>query len=203
MMSRGLCLIAARSADGVIGIDGRLPWRIAADWAHFAAVTAGHVLLSGRESFDETGVLGHRRAHVVLSRCHAARSRLSMHSDVYAAASLAEGLDVADALCVGSTTARTTFVCGGERVYAEALPLAERLILTTVHRTMDSGGDGDGITRFPDDWARYFPPSTLVSSVDVVAKDCTVHGGGGPETVTITLAEYSRAARSGGGAGHA
>ena len=192
-------LIAARSADGVIGIGGRLPWRIAADWAHFARTTAGSVLLSGRESFDETGVLGQRRTHVVLSRCPAARSRLSRHIDVHAAASLAQGLDVADALCTGdSNVARTVFVCGGEQVYAEALPLAARLILTTVHRTMDIGGGGDVITRFPDDWARYFPPSTLVSSVDIVENDCEVHGADGPATVTITLAEYCRAAQVGG-----
>ena len=57
---------------------------------------------------------------------------------------------VAAALDVAATVDDDVFVVGGAQVYAEALPLADRLALTFV----DAEPDGD--TRFPEvDWSQW------------------------------------------------
>ncbi|HJR90382.1 MAG TPA: dihydrofolate reductase, partial [Aeromicrobium sp.] len=35
-------LVAAVAANGVIGVDGDLPWRLPEDLAHFKSLTMGH-----------------------------------------------------------------------------------------------------------------------------------------------------------------
>eukprot|EP01052_Picozoa_sp_SAG31_P009039 SAG31_NODE_467_length_15267_cov_13.792919_15_plen_75_part_00 len=50
--------IAAVSSSGVIGVGGRLPWRLPRDWAHFAATTRGGTLILGRTSHEDNGAAG-------------------------------------------------------------------------------------------------------------------------------------------------
>ena len=47
--------IAAVAANGVIGADNDIPWRIPADWKRFKALTMGHVLIMGRKTYDSIG----------------------------------------------------------------------------------------------------------------------------------------------------
>ena len=46
-----LALIAAASANGVIGSDGKIPWYIPEDLAYFKQLTAGHTVIMGRKTF--------------------------------------------------------------------------------------------------------------------------------------------------------
>ena len=43
-----LHLIYARAANGVIGLEGRLPWHLPEDLAHFKALTMGMPVIMGR-----------------------------------------------------------------------------------------------------------------------------------------------------------
>ena len=134
-------LLAAVGANRVIGRDNDLPWRLPEDLAHFKAVTMGHTLVMGRRTFDSIGrPLPGRRTVVVTRQPDWA------HEGVMVAHSLPEALrlSVAD----GDTE---VFVVGGGQVYAEALPVATRLLLTEV----DQAPEGDVF--FPEvdpaDWA--------------------------------------------------
>ena len=65
---RGVFLIYARAANGVIGADGTLPWHIPADLAHFKRLTMGHPMVMGRRTFESLPGLLPGRPHIVLTR---------------------------------------------------------------------------------------------------------------------------------------
>lgn len=47
-----LGMIWAQAEDGVIGVDGMMPWHIPEDMAHFKAVTMGHTVIMGRRTWE-------------------------------------------------------------------------------------------------------------------------------------------------------
>ena len=124
-------LVAAVAANGIIGADGKLPWRLPEDLKHFKALTLGHPVIMGRKTWESLGRPLPGRENIVVTR-----------SAGYDApgASVAASLDAALALCAGEPV---VFVIGGSELYAAALPLADGLVLTEIHR------DYDGDTRFP------------------------------------------------------
>jgi len=125
-------LVAAVAANGVIGDRGTIPWRIPGEQAHFKAVTLGHTLVMGRATYDSIGRPLPGRTTVVLTRDPGWKA-----DGVLVAASLAEALRLADRL------PGDVMVAGGAQVYAAALPVADRQVLTRVHLSPD------GDTRYP------------------------------------------------------
>ena len=61
-------LVAARAANGVIGLHGDIPWKIPADFAHFKRVTVGHPLVLGRTTFEGIGKPLPDRQSIVVTR---------------------------------------------------------------------------------------------------------------------------------------
>lgn len=125
-------LIAAVAANGVIGADGGLPWQLPEDLRHFKRMTQGHAVIMGRKTWESIGKPLPGRKNIVVTR-----------QTGYAApgASVTPSLQAALALCAGQEIA---FVIGGSDLYRAALPLADALLLTEIHR--DFAGD----TRFPE-----------------------------------------------------
>ena len=140
-----LCLIAARGRNGVIGADGKLPWRLKEDLAFFKRVTGRCPLLMGRKTWESLAVRPlPGRENIVLTQdwtYDAPGARV--YSNVSAATHSARAM----ALRAGLDRA---FVIGGQSVYEAALPLADEIFLTEV----DAEPEGDA--RFPDfdesDW---------------------------------------------------
>ena len=130
-----ITLIAAVARNGVIGLDGDMPWHLPDELRHFRATTMGHTLVMGRKTFDAIGRPLPGRRTVVVTRDPAWR-----HAGVEVAHSFAEAISLAG-------PADEVFVAGGAQVYAEALPFAHRLLLTEV----DAEPEGD--TWFPE-WPR-------------------------------------------------
>ena len=133
-----LVVVAAMARGRVIGRDGDMPWHLPADLAHFKALTLGHPVLMGRRTFESIGRPLPGRLNIVISR-----SRPQLPEGVQLAAGLDEAVGLAQA-------AERLMVIGGGQIYAEALPLAQRLELTLI----DAEIDGD--TFFPEfdpaDW---------------------------------------------------
>lgn len=119
-MTPPLALIAALARNRVIGRDNRLPWHLPADLRFFKQTTMGKPLLMGRRTWESIGrpLLGRRM--IVLSRDSAYQA-----SGCVVARSLDEALANAGA-------APEIMVIGGTSLYAQTLPLAERLYLTRV-----------------------------------------------------------------------
>lgn len=128
-------LLAAVARNGVIGVDGDLPWHLPEDLAFFKATTMGHPIVMGRTTFESIGrALPGRRTIVVT------RSPTWRHDGVETASSLAAAIQLA-APHPGDAE---VFVVGGGQVYAQAMPIADRLLLTEV----DAEPRGD--TYFPE-----------------------------------------------------
>jgi dihydrofolate reductase len=122
-----ITLVAARARDGAIGRDNALPWHLPEDLQHFKATTLGHPIVMGRRTFESIGrPLPGRRTIVVT------RDAAWSHAGCERAASL----DEAVGRCAGLPE---VFVVGGGQLYAEAMPRADRLIVTDVE--IDVRGD--------------------------------------------------------------
>jgi len=61
-------LIVAMTDDGVIGIDGQLPWRLPEDLRRFKAATLGKPVVMGRKTFESIGRPLPQRHNIVLTR---------------------------------------------------------------------------------------------------------------------------------------
>lgn len=123
MNNKMISIIAAIAENGAIGLDGKLLYWLPADLRRFKALTTGHTIIMGRKTFESLpkGALPNRR-NVVLSRS----KQDFPGAETYA--SLTEAL----ASCSAD---EDIYIIGGASVYAEALPLADRLCLTEVHDT--------------------------------------------------------------------
>jgi dihydrofolate reductase len=117
-------LVAAVADNGVIGVDGDIPWRIPEDFAHFKSTTMGHTLVMGRATYESIGRPLPGRTTVVLTRNPGWSAE-----GVRVVASLEAALDLADGL------PGEVMVVGGAAVYAEALALADEQVLTEVHQS--------------------------------------------------------------------
>jgi dihydrofolate reductase len=138
-MKRPLCLVFAMSDARVIGKGGSLPWHIPEDLRHFKNVTVGHAVVMGRKTYDSVGKPLPNRRNIVVSRDPSLR-----REGAEVAPTLEAALDLAWA------TDEEPRVLGGAQIYALALPLATRMIVTFVHR------DVEGDTFFPPvDWSAW------------------------------------------------
>jgi dihydrofolate reductase len=125
-------LVAAVAANGIIGVNGDLPWRLPEDLAHFKRLTLGHPVVMGRRTWESLRGPLPGRENIVVTR--------TPGYDAPGAA-VAGSLEAALALCLGEPVA---FVIGGSRLFAESLPIAAGLVMTEIHK------DFEGDTWFPE-----------------------------------------------------
>lgn len=133
-----IAIHAAVAANGVIGREGGLPWRLSSDLKRFKANTMGKPIIMGRktwESFPKRPLPG--RLNIVISRdpgyrAEGAETVTCLENALTLAADRC--MNVADEICI----------VGGGEIYRQAMVAADRLKLTHVHGTFD------GDTRFPE-----------------------------------------------------
>ena len=154
-----LTLIVARARNGVIGAKGTLPWRLPEDLAFFKRTTIGHPILMGRRTWESIGrpLPGRRSIVVTRDRGFTAEGAEVVHS-----------LPEAITRCAGT---EEIFVIGGAQLYADALPYAERLLVTEI----DQDFEGDTFLPAPAslDWSeasreRHPPTDTRLFGFDFV-----------------------------------
>lgn len=117
-------IIAAITADGVIGRDGGMPWHYPADMGHFERTTTGHWCVMGRRTYESFPRRPLRnRTNIVLTRDHGyhVAPRVVVRDNLQAAIAFAVASD-----------ALKLFVVGGARVYEEALPHVDEMVLTHI-----------------------------------------------------------------------
>ncbi len=114
-----ITLVVARSLNGVIGREGKLPWHLPADLKRFKAITMGTAMVMGRRTFESLPGLLPGRRHIVLTRDRDWKAE---------GAEIAHSVDDAIALAGGVPIS----VIGGADVFALALPVADRIELTEV-----------------------------------------------------------------------
>jgi len=127
-----LSIVVARAANGVIGRDGDLPWRLKSDLALFKANTLGKPIIMGRKTWDSLPrkpLPG--RMNLVLTRDGSFESEKAVVCEsfmeaVQMAREQAQD-DGVDEVCV----------IGGRALFEMALPKAKRLYITEVDATVD------------------------------------------------------------------
>ena len=116
-----ITLLAAVGTNLVIGSDGHMPWHLPPDLAHFKATTMGHTMVMGRKTYDSIGGALPGRRTIVITR------QQGWHApSVEVAHSLSEALALA-----GPTE---VFIVGGSEVYRQAMPFADRMMLTEIEQ---------------------------------------------------------------------
>ena len=125
-----LNLIYAQSRNGVIGRDNALPWHLPEDLAHFKQQTLGCPVVMGRRTWESLPPRFRPlpgRLNVVLTRDP------NWHENgVHRFTELREALQFLK-------DATEVWVIGGAQVYAQALPMAQRVVVTEI----DADFDGD------------------------------------------------------------
>jgi dihydrofolate reductase len=136
-----ISIVVAVAENGVIGRNGGLPWRLPADLKRFRETTWGAPMILGRSTYESIGrplpgrtsyVLSTRREWIPPGPPDSVANRVRV----------VRSFEEAVAACAAAPEA---FVVGGEAVYREALPRADRLYITRVRGAMD------GDVRFPID----------------------------------------------------
>jgi dihydrofolate reductase len=142
-----LSLIVAVGENGVIGLDGDLPWRLPADLKRFKKRTMGKPILMGRKTHESIGRPLPGRPNWVLTRYPH-----KVHQDCVV-------LSHVDEIKTRAKEEDEVMVIGGAEIYKALLPVADKLFLTAVH------AQPQGDTFFPGliagDWIVeekcYFP----------------------------------------------
>lgn len=125
-------VIAAVARNGVIGANGKMPWRLPADLKRFKQLTMGGALVMGRKTWDSIGKALPGRVSIVVTR------NKEWHApDALVVNSIEEALTAADG--------NDVWVIGGAEIYRQMLPLAETLHLTHID------ADYEGDVKFPYD----------------------------------------------------
>ena len=124
-------LVAAMSANRVIGRGNALPWSLKPDLRRFRRLTMGGTLVMGRRTFESIGRPLDGRTTVVLTR----RDDLAP-----AGVLVARSIDEALSLAPGPEV----FIAGGAEIFRQTLGLADRLHLTLIEK------DFEGDAFFPE-----------------------------------------------------
>ena len=157
-------LIWAQARGGVIGKDGVMPWHLPEDLAHFKRTTLNHPVIMGRKTWDSIPArfrpLPGRRNIVVTRQANLNQTGLEP------APNLREALQ----LCENS---EQVWIIGGAQIYAQALPLADELVVTEI----DADIEGDA----------FAPP--IGPEWQEVAREALVAGNG----MRLSFVRYWRA----------
>jgi len=127
-----LALIWAQAHDGVIGADGDMPWHVPEDLAHFRALTGTDTVIMGRRTWDSLPprfrpLPGRRNIVITRDPDWSADGAVVAHS-------------LPDAIRLGDDGGDApVWITGGAGLFAEALPLADRLEVTELD--LDVAGD--------------------------------------------------------------
>ena len=120
-----ITLIVAAAENNAIGKDNKMLWHLPNDFKYFKKNTLEHSVVMGRKTYESIGKPLPDRRNILLTR----DLRYS-NEDVDVANSIQEVINYC-------RDEREIFIIGGAEIYKQTLPLANRILLTRVHTTID------------------------------------------------------------------
>ena len=127
-------IIAAIGKNRELGKQSDLIWRIGPDLKRVKELTMGHPIIMGRKTYESIGRPLPGRTNIIITR----------HPTTIAGCAVALSLPHALELA-SDTDPDEIFIFGGAGVYAEALPVTDRLYLTLI-----DAEDPDADVFFPE-----------------------------------------------------
>ncbi len=114
-----ITIIAAMARNRAIGLAGGMPWHLPGDLRHFKEITMGKPIVMGRKTWESIrrALPGRQNIVVTRNREYCAEGCLVVQS-LPLAIERAEGDEI--------------LVIGGGQLYRQALPSADRMVLTLV-----------------------------------------------------------------------
>lgn len=127
-----ISLIVAHDEKRVIGYENQMPWHLPGELQYFKTQTMGKPIIMGRKTFESIGRPLPGRRNIIITRN---------------ANYQAEGVETVSSLGEALALVRDVpeiMIIGGEQIFRLALPIADRLYITTIHHTFT------GDTYFPE-----------------------------------------------------
>ena len=124
-----IAFVVAVAENGVIGRDGKLPWRLPSDLQWFRKVTLGKPVIMGRKTYESIGKPLDGRDTIVVTRQHDFAA-----AGVRVATSVEEAIDLGRQLA-DQRGANEVMIIGGADIFRATLAHADRIYLTLVHGT--------------------------------------------------------------------
>lgn len=121
--SHRLSIIAAIGRNRELGKDNRLLWHIPEDLKRFKKLTANHVVIMGRKTFESIGRPLPNRTNIVVTR----NSSFNPTGCIMVG-SLKQALEKAKELEKNGEI----FIIGGASIYQQSMAIADRLYLTII-----------------------------------------------------------------------
>lgn len=122
-----ISIIVAASSNGVIGVQGELPWRLPSDLQRFKSLTMNKPIVMGRLTYESIGRALPGRQNIVITR---QPDYLANNCDV---------VQSIDAAIEAAADAAEIVVIGGGEIYRQFIDRAARVYLTRVD--VDLEGD--------------------------------------------------------------
>ena len=117
-------MIVAVGKNREIGKKNELLWHISKELKRFKEITYGHPIIMGRKTYESIGKPLPGRTSIVVSR----QTSLNLPKEVLVVSSLDKAIEVAKT----QKGSEEIFIIGGESIFKQALPIAEKLYLTVV-----------------------------------------------------------------------
>ncbi|MDR2679841.1 MAG: dihydrofolate reductase [Tannerella sp.] len=121
-----ISIIVAIAENRAIGVNNGLPWRLPNDMKRFRELTTGHTVIMGRKTFESLpkGALPNRTNVVLTKNKNASFENCIVFND------LNEALQ--------AYPAEEVFIIGGAGIYSQAIDLAGKLYVTSVHHSFEN-----------------------------------------------------------------
>jgi dihydrofolate reductase len=119
-----LSLIVATDENKLIGNNNQLPWHLPADLAHFKNLTQNNIVVMGRKTYDSLPEQYRplpNRKNVIISR----NSNLKIAN--------CEVFSSLETMIKAFEDKAKLMIIGGMSIYEQALPLVDKIYLTTIH----------------------------------------------------------------------
>lgn len=120
-----ITLIVAAAENNAIGKNNQMLWHLPDDFKYFKQHTLNHSVVMGRKTYESIGKPLPERRNIILTR------------DLNWSAEDVDTANSLDEVLTYCRDEREVFIIGGANIYKQALPLAQRVLLTRVHTSLD------------------------------------------------------------------
>ncbi len=124
-----LSIMAAMSLNRAIGNKGLLPWgHLPADWAYLHRITKGKKMVMGRKSYDTPDRVWSEAGNIVITR----QADFPLEKGFQRVGNLENAIEI-----LRGEALDEVFIIGGAEIFAQAMPIIDKIYLTLIHATFE------------------------------------------------------------------